>query len=114
MGARDVLAANLRALLDSHATVNTVLALEQATERIGVKVGKSTIQRALTRETPLNLDYIEAIAKVFELDTWQLLVQNLAPKNPPVLRSIGEAEDQVYKKMRSAAQEIVKLTEGQP
>ena len=47
-------------------------------------------------QTTLNLDYIDAIARVFGLDAWQLLTPNLMPKNPPVLRSVGEVEDSYY------------------
>lgn len=111
MSARDVLAGNLRALMDASSRYRTTTALQDATESAGLKVGKSTIDRALKSETTLNLDYIEVIANVFGLDPWQMLTPGLVPKNPPVLRSVGETEDQLYKKMSELAKQIANLEE---
>ena len=109
MSARDTLAENLRALMASHHTYSSTPALERATEFHGLKVGKSTIDRALKGQTTLNLDYVEAIAKVYGLDAWQILTPGLVPKNPPVLRSVGEVEDKLYKKIGELAKQIADL-----
>ena len=106
MSAREVLAQNLDALMQASVHYRTTIALEKATDEIGLKVGKSTIDRALKCQTTLNLDYIEVIAKVFGLDPWQLMTPGLRPKNPPVLRSTGEVEDKLYRKMGELAKEI--------
>lgn len=108
MSARETLAENLKALMAAH-RINTLPALERATDANGHKVGKSTVGRALNCETPLNLDYIEAIAEVYGLDPWQLLVPGLLPKNPPVLRSVGEAEDKLYRKIGELAEQIAAI-----
>ena len=73
MNAREQLAANLQALMDDHPTVNSTPALERATHARGLKVGKSTIDRVLKCETPVNLDYVEVFALVFEVPLWALL-----------------------------------------
>jgi len=109
MTARETLAQNLRALMDAHPSHSSTLAIERATDAGGMRVGKSTIDRALKCETILNLDYIEAIARVFGLDAWQILTPGLRPKTPPVLRSIGDNEDQLYKKLADLAKEITEL-----
>lgn len=109
MSAREVLGANIKALMEASTQCRSTTALEKATLHKGCKVGKSTIDRALKGETTLNLDYIEAIAKVFQLDPWQLLTPGLRPNNPPVLRSVGEAEEQMYSKIKGLAKEIAKL-----
>lgn len=109
MTARETLAENLRNLMAYHHTYTTTPAIERATADAGCKVGKSTIDRALKGQTTLNLDYIEAIANVFGLDPWQLLAPGLSPKNPPVLKSIGEVEDRLYKKIGELAKELVTL-----
>lgn len=111
MSARDVLGANIKALMDASTEYRSTLALEKATFHKGCKVGKSTIDRALKGDTTLNLDYIEAIAKVFGLDPWQLLTPSMQPKNPPVLRSVGEAEDKMYTKLKTLAKEITELND---
>lgn len=107
--ARSVLAKNLRALMDHSKTVNTLIALERETERHGLKVGKSTIDRAVKGETPLNLDAIEVIAAVYGLSSWQLMVPGITPSNPPVLRSLGETEELLYKRLGQIAKEIAEL-----
>jgi hypothetical protein len=112
MSARETLAENLRNLMDAHHTYRTTTAIEKATEGRGVKVGKSTIDRALKCQTTLNLDYIDAIASIYGLDAWQLLAPGLAPKNPPVLRSVGEVEDKLYKRIGELAKEIATLQGG--
>lgn len=109
MSARNVLGANIKALMEASTDFRSTTALEKATFHKGCKVGKSTIDRALKGETTLNLDYIEAIAKVFSLDPWQLLTPGLRPNNPPVIRSIGEAEDKMYLKLKGLAKEIASL-----
>lgn len=107
--ARTVLARNLRALLEHSKTVNTLVSLERETEKHGLKVGKSTIDRAVKGDTPLNLDAIEVIAAVFGLSAWQLMVPGITPSNPPVLKSLGEAEERLYKKLGQLAKEIAEL-----
>lgn len=112
MSARETLAENLRNLMVAHHSYKTTLAIEKATDDFGLKVGKSTIDRALKCQTTLNLDYIDVIARVFGLDAWQLLTPGLAPKNPPVLRSVGEVEDKLYKRIGELAKEIATLERG--
>lgn len=109
MTARDTLAENLRALMSAHHTHTSTLAIERATDNLGSKVGKSTIDRALKGETNLTIDHLEAIADIYGLDVWQLMAPGLSPKNPPALRSVGEVEDQLYKRMRDLAKEINNL-----
>ena len=109
MSARETLAENLRSLMGTHHTYRTTMAIERATEAMGLKVGKSTIDRALKCQTTLNLDYIDVIARIYGLDAWQLLTPGLAPKNPPVLRSIGDVEDKLYKRIGELAKEIASL-----
>jgi hypothetical protein len=110
--ARAVLASNLRRLLKHSKTVPTLVALEKATEEHGLKVGKSTIDRATKGETPLNLDALEVIAAVFGLSAWQLLVPDITPGNPPILKALGEAEEQLYRKLGQLAKEIADLPQN--
>lgn len=109
MGTRQILAANLRALMDASPHWRSTLTVEKATALRGAKVGKSTIDRALKSETALTLDNVEALAKLFGLDAWQLLVPAMRPDNPPLLRSVGEAEDKLYKNLGRLVDEIANL-----
>lgn len=109
MSARKVLAANLAALMDAKPELKPVKAIEDATDGA---VGKSTVARAKLGENAINIDNLEAIAHAFGLEAWQLLVPGLTPKNPPVLKSIGEAEDKLYARIGNLVREAAKLEEG--
>lgn len=109
MTARDTLAENLRTLMAAHHTHKTTTAIERATDGIGSKVGKSTIDRAMKGETNLTIDHLEAIASIYGLDAWQLMTPGLRPKSPPVLKSIGEAEDKLYRRIDELLEELAEL-----
>lgn len=112
MSARENLRDNLRALMAHHPTLRTILALEKATDDLGPdrKVGKSTIGRAVSDEGELlKLHNLEALAEVYGLDAWQLLSPNLNPKSPPLLRSVGRVEDELYKKIDGLVRELAEL-----
>jgi hypothetical protein len=104
--ARRVLAENLKALMESSKDFGGIVALEQATITRGGKIGKSTIDRILKETTPVNLDYVETLAKVFGLAPWQMLVPGLKPANPQILRSTGADEDELYRRIAELAQHI--------
>jgi hypothetical protein len=107
--ARQVLAENLKALMAAHPEIDGTPALERATITKGGKIGKSTIDRILKQATPVNLDYVETLAKVFGVAPWQMLVPGLRPNNPQILRSTGVEEEELYRRIGELAQEIVKL-----
>lgn len=92
--------------MKSHPVYNTLKALETGTESRGLKVGKSTIDRAIRGETTLNLDYIEVIAACYGLASWQLLVPNIAPDNPPTLREMSKSEESLYRRLQELAKQI--------
>lgn len=106
---RQTLATNLKALMAANENLSTVLQVEHATQTSGLKIGKSTVGRLLNCQTPVNLDFLEVLARVFHLDPWQLVVPGLDPKSPPTLRSISAAEEQLYSRLRDLARQISKL-----
>lgn len=89
LDARAVFAGNLRKQMDAHPDLCTTLKLEAATAALGMKVGKSTIDRALKGQTPINLDYAQALAAVFGVPVSALL--NDEPERDPI-REAFEAE----------------------
>jgi len=70
---RKILSNNLSDLMHESPTYKSAPSLQAATAKCGVKVGRSTIDRALKGTTTINLDYIESIAKVFRLEPWQMI-----------------------------------------
>lgn len=114
MPARQVLAANLAALMSTRKGLASLNDVENEAMRKGHPIGRSTVDRAKKGKTAINLDNLEAIARAFDLEAWQLLVPSFNPTNPPVLRSIGEVEDGMYKRIAELAKEIADLQEPKP
>ncbi len=109
LDALSIISANLRRLKQSSKQYSTLLAIEKRTEELGHKVGKSTIDRMLKAPTPLGLAAVDALAHVYGLDAWQLLVPNLDPERPPVLRSISPREDEIYRRAGVVLKELESL-----
>lgn len=104
MNTREILAANLAALRQRHKHLKSTLAIERESAALGEdrKIAHSVMQRVFKAETPFNLDDLQTLAELFGLDAWQLLVPQIDPEHPPVLRSIGRVEDEAYKRWREA------------
>jgi transcriptional regulator with XRE-family HTH domain len=113
VGVALILAANLQRLMqhaaDRHDYARaTARALETYIERQGwARVGKSTIHRILKGSTPPALDTLEAIARAYDLQVWQLLAPNLDPTNPPVI-PLTETEEALYRRMRTVMQDFIR------
>lgn len=60
------------------------------------KVSLSTVQRVIAAEVGASLDNIEAIAGVFGLSAYQLLVPNLNIENPQVIKGATKDEERLY------------------
>jgi hypothetical protein len=74
MGLREHLAENLKRLMDSPTSrYRTAQSIQDASARLQCKIGRSTVQRIRDAATPVNLDYVEALARVFNAEPWQLL-----------------------------------------
>jgi hypothetical protein len=102
---RTVLADNLRALMEAH---DPPLSGRQ----VGLKVSidPKTVTRILAKQHAPNLDTIAALAALFDLLPWQLLVPGMDPKDPPVTQ-LSRNEDALYRKLRTVASEFGKLEE---
>jgi hypothetical protein len=89
--ALSTISANLARLKANSERYSTFAAIEAKTAELGHKVGKSTIQRMVKKPTPLGLQAVEALAAVFGLQPWQLLVPDLNPLHPPALKTESDA-----------------------
>lgn len=99
MAPRRVLAANLAKLM-AHAAESRRpdLASQNAlaiycTHR-GNKIGQTTVGRIMRAEVNAEIDTIEAVARAFGLQAWQMLVPGLDPKAHPKVLSRADAEKQ--------------------
>lgn len=77
-------------------------------EAVGKKaeIGHGTVDRAQKGQTNLNIANLQAIARAFGLRAWQLLVPDLEPDNPPILRSRTAAEEALYRQLRDLAKQL--------
>ena len=91
----NILSANLKALMAAHVLLTTQKAVGKA-----CGIDQRTVGRILNMEHTPGLKQIDAIALAFDLLTWQLLVPNLDPKNPPVCE-FTKVERDLYKKLRT-------------
>jgi transcriptional regulator with XRE-family HTH domain len=104
MRPRDTLAANLKALMQQHANLNT---LPKLIQRTGMTNG--TLDRIRRAAVSVGVDELEKLAQAFELQPWQLLVEGLDPGNPPVLAQQSVSERELYARLRSAAEAVAQL-----
>ena len=98
---KSVLAANLRVLMvkNSHSE-------GYVHKKTGI--AQSTVGRILRQESSATLESIDALAKLYGLQSWQLLVHELDVSNPPMLERDSEKQREFYKHIKMAAQELVK------
>ncbi len=97
----EIVAANLAGLMASHKSYNTQAAVGRA-----AKVDQKTVGRILNRTNEPSLDIIAKIARVFDLELWQMLVPNLEPTNPPMLASQSAALRRLYANLGQTAEAI--------
>lgn len=95
---RSILAANLIALLNEHykELPNITARQRKLSEEAGKTPTFSTVQRICKQEVGASLDNIEAIANVFGLSAYQLLVPNLSATNPGVVAGATKEEQRLY------------------
>jgi hypothetical protein len=97
---RRVLWANVSALMTCHWGAENLGRLATS-----AGIGPATCTRLKKQETSVGVEIVDRIAEVFGLDTWQLLVPNLDPKNPPLL-VLTAAERSFYRQVMSAAKDF--------
>lgn len=102
LSARENLARNLRVLMDMTPDLSSQ---PKIAKRSGVS--QSTVGRLIRGDVRCKLDSLDGVARAFGLQAWQLLVPELDPRNPPLLRELNHHERELYERIREAAQELV-------
>lgn len=94
---RTILAANLKALMNQ-AGVNQ--------SQLGKKadVAQSTIGRILKERHAPDLDTLHSLGKALGVTVWQLMVPHLNPSNLPVLQNASAEEQELYARLKAAAE----------
>lgn len=62
---------------------------------------QGSVSRILRGAQSPTEDMIAALAAAAGLHAWQLLVPGLDPRNPPVLREIGNGERELYERLEA-------------
>ena len=65
-----------------------------------------TLDRIRRMESGASIDQLDALAKIYGLEPWQLLVPNLDPTNPPMLASISAKQMEMLERIKQAAKEL--------
>lgn len=98
---RQVLAANLKALMASHKTLDTFPKIVKAR---GPSNG--TLDRIRRMAAGASIDAVDQLAKVYGLEAWQLMVPGLDPTNPPMLSHVTEAQQRLLDQLKQAFQQL--------
>jgi hypothetical protein len=97
---RTILAKNLAALMKASPECGTRLLLREK-----AKLGGGSVDGAVTAATAVTIDTLEQLATAFGLQTWQLLVPDLDPSNPPVMH-LSDSEREFYKRIEDKMQQL--------
>lgn len=89
------------ALMGSHPALSSNPKLSEKT-----KLGTGTIHRIRNGQADANLSTLEALAKAFDLQPWQLLVPNFDPGNLPALLNATEAEMRLWERLKDVAKDM--------
>jgi hypothetical protein len=82
---RDIVSANLKALMAAHEDRNT---LKKITAKGGPPNG--VLDRMRRADAACRIDSVAQVARVFGLEAWQMLVPNLDPAAPPQLEMTAD------------------------
>ena len=93
-----IVIANLRALMLHHKQLTPTDASRYT------KFSQQQMDRLLKGQR-MRLDTLEKLAKAYGLDPYQLLIPNLKPANPQVLRPLSPTEEALYKALEAARRE---------
>jgi transcriptional regulator with XRE-family HTH domain len=92
---------NLQRMMQANPEIGSQAALARAS---GVR--QSNIQRILALEQVPGLDMVARIADAFDLEPWQMLIDDLDPRNPPITKAVDERQKLLFNRFRQAAEEL--------
>ena len=98
---REVLAENINALMKVNLSLDSNPKLSDKSA-----LGTGSISRIRNADGAVNLDTLDKLAKCFELQAWQLLVPEMDPTSPRVLRCMSDTEYELWQRMRSMIKQL--------
>lgn len=108
MEPKEIVAANLRALMDyARDTGRVELATQLGVEKAS-GITRTTIRGMVRGTQNTKIDVLQAVAEAFDIQAWTLLVPHLDPSNPPT-KPMTKTEIQLYRRLDKVAREYDKL-----
>jgi len=99
-----VLSENMRAIRKAHGITQPQVVANAAAA--GHLIRQPTVSRVERRVMVPSLDVLEALAAGLDIAPWQLLVRNLDPNNPPVLREVSPEEAKLWLRLADTAKRL--------
>ena len=101
MRPREVLAKNLKRLMEARPHLDTLPKITKAT---GISNG--TLDRMRRAAVAVRIDELADLAAAFDLAPWQLLTPNIDPSNPPTLHIPTATERALYERLQREIEEL--------
>lgn len=98
------------AVLQQYARDHKGTYVDDASIATKAKLTPSTVGRVRKGQIATAIDTLDAIAKVYGLRAWQLLIPGLDPSNPPVV-PYTDAERALYWRIKSVAADFARAGE---
>jgi transcriptional regulator with XRE-family HTH domain len=70
------------------------------------------ISRIVAGKVMPSLEVLDAIAKAYGFEVWQLLVKGFDPKHPPVLRYMSKSEEALYLKFQELRASMAEISDN--
>ena len=109
MTSRDILSANVKALID-YSREHGGPVQDARSLALKAKLTPPTIGRVLKRSSAARIGTLDAIARVFKIDPWLLLMPGLDPSNPPVI-AYTDSERRLYRRLKELAHDLMQPPE---
>lgn len=102
---KDILWQNVKTLMiDRYGKENLNKTVTESAKTV-YKISLGSLQRIKKGDTATGIKILDKISGFFGLQTWQLLVPELDPTNPPVYLSTKQKE--VMEKLKKSYQELI-------
>lgn len=104
MDATEVLSKNVQALLAQKEWSIKRAAAEAKKNHLVVSNG--TLGRIVKGTTATKVNYLDDLAKLFEVQVWQLFVPGMDPKNEPVLATVTASQKALWERLAQTREAI--------
>lgn len=75
------------------------------------RIAKSHIQKIIAGKTSVTLEQLDGLAKALELSAYQLLIQDLDPDNPQIVKGATADEQELYRRIaKEAVKEALQMS----